>query len=72
MLAMGKCGYFPFLIWGGILVIAIPFERWRYRRQHRDDGQWQPTGEKFEDPETGQIMEVEYDPVSGERRYVRK
>jgi hypothetical protein len=68
-----KCGFKPFLIWGVILVIAVLFERWRYRRNEDiHDRQWQVTGEKFEDPETGQTMEVHYDPVSGERRYVKK
>jgi len=63
----------PFLIWGAIVVIAVLFERWRYRHiVHSKGGQWQPTGECFEDPETGQTIEVHYDPVSGERRYVEK
>lgn len=67
-----KCAFQPFLIWGGILVIVVLFERWRYRRnEHANDRHWQSTGEKFEDPETGQTMEVLYDPVSGERRYVK-
>lgn len=67
----GNCGFQPVLMWGVILVTAVLFERWRYRRnEHSHDRQWQPTGEKFEDPETGKIMEVHYDPVSGERRYV--
>ena len=62
----------PFLIWGGILVIAVLCERWRYRRnEHTSSGQWQRTGERFEDPETGQTVEVQYDPVSGERRYLK-
>ncbi len=73
LLVRGKCAYQPFLIWGGVLVIAVLFERWRYRRNvHDHDRQWQPTGEKFEDPETGQTVEVHYDPVSGERRYVKR
>jgi membrane protein implicated in regulation of membrane protease activity len=62
----------PFLIWGAIVVIAVLCERWRYRRnEHSKGGQWQQTGERFEDPETGQNMEVFYDPASGERRYVQ-
>jgi hypothetical protein len=61
----------PFLIWGTIVVIAVLFERWRYRRiEHSKGGHWKPTGECFEDPETGQTIEVHYDSVSGERRYV--
>jgi hypothetical protein len=73
LLIRGNCVYQPFLIWGSVLVIAVLCERWRYRHQeHNHDSQWQPTGERFEDPETGQTMEVHYDPVSGERRYVKK
>ncbi|WP_052263273.1 hypothetical protein [Geobacter pickeringii] len=68
-----KCAFQPFLIWGGILVVAVLFERWRYRRnEHNHDRPWQSTGEKFEDPETGQTVEVHYDPVTGERRYMKK
>lgn len=73
LLIQGKCGYLPFLIWGGVLVIAVLCENWRYRhKEHNHDRQWQQTGERFEDLETGQTVEVEYDPVSGERRYVKK
>jgi len=73
LLILGKCAYLPFLIWGSLLVIAVLFERWRYRpKGHDHDRQWQQTNERFEDPETGQTMEVHYDPVSGERRYVKK
>jgi membrane protein implicated in regulation of membrane protease activity len=73
LLVRGGCTYLPFLIWGSLLVVAVLFERWRYRRNEQNhDRQWQPTGEIFEDPETGQTMEVHYDPVSGERRYVKK
>ncbi len=74
LLMLGKCSYLPFLIWGCILVIVVLCERWRYRRKGHDrhGSQWQPTGERFEDTETGQTVEVHYDPVSGERRYVKK
>jgi hypothetical protein len=73
LLLRGRCAYQPFLIWGGVLVIAVLCERWRYlRKEHNHDRQWQLTGEIFEDPETGQTLEVHYDPVSGERRYVKK
>ncbi len=47
------------------------FERWRYRSAAGDGGRgWQRTGERFEDPESGQVMEVLFDPSSGQRRYV--
>ena len=68
-----KCAFQPFLIWGGILVIAVLFERWRYgRNAHDHDRHWQSTGERFEDPESGQTVEVQYDPATGERRYVKR
>ncbi len=59
------------LISGVVVVLAVLCERWRYRRieRSRGDGEWQKTGECFEDPETGLFVEVLYDPVSGERRY---
>ncbi|MGO9377555.1 MAG: hypothetical protein ACLP29_03255 [Dissulfurispiraceae bacterium] len=60
----------PALTFGAIVVIAVLCERWRYHRiEHCVSGQWQRTGECFEDPETGQTVEVLYDPISGERRY---
>ena len=53
------------LIAGGIL-----FERSSYRSQiNRTQGKWQPTGERFNDPTTGQIVEVYYNPQTGERDY---
>ncbi len=60
------------LIWGAILIIAVVFETWRYRRIEPSKGvQWQATGESFQDPETGEKVDVLYDPASGERRYVK-
>ena len=62
-----------------VLVIAVvvflgtAFESWRYRKGPAPHGaRWQQTDEKFADPVTGEEMEVEYDPVSGERRYRRR
>ena len=73
LLAVHRCNPsgWPFLIWGAVIVIAVLFERWRYRHiQHSRDEQWQRTGERFEDPETGQTVEVLFNPSTGERRYV--
>lgn len=57
-------------MWGAILLAALLCERWRYRQiEHPSAGNWQRTGARFEDPETGQIVEVLYDPASGECRY---
>jgi hypothetical protein len=53
------------LIAGGIL-----FERSGYRSQvNRTQGKWQPTGERFNDPTTEQVVEVYYNPQTGERDY---
>ncbi len=57
-----------------LVVIGTLFER-RYRGSKaaphgRGLGQWQATGEREVDHETGTILDVWYDPVSGERRYV--
>lgn len=55
---------------GLIVVGAMFFERKRYRaRVNRTDGYWQPTGERFVDPASSQLMEVYYNPATGERDY---
>ncbi len=65
--------WLQFLIPGVVVVLAVLCERWRYRqKEHSGEGEWQCTGECFEDPETGVIMEVLYNPSSGERRYEPK
>ena len=56
-----------------LVFLGTAFERWRYRKTPAPPGaQWQHTDEKFADPISGEEMEVQYDPVSGERRYVRR
>lgn len=60
---------FPLLIMGVILLISLFFEG-RYRGSRPETGgTWQATGEKFIDPGTGQFVEVDYDPTTGERNY---
>ena len=61
---------------GILLILGTLFERWRYSHieEGRGDGagarRWESTGERFTDPTTGKIVEVLYDPATGERRYV--
>lgn len=56
---------------GGLIVLGTAFERWRYRGDDvRPGAGWEPTGERFEDPQSGKTLQVFYDPRSGERRYV--
>jgi hypothetical protein len=58
------------LVAGVVVLLATLFERWRYNNRNASvDGNWQPTGERFVDPESGKHVEVLYDPHSGERRY---
>lgn len=60
-----------YLAANGLIVIgAIFLERKRYRaRVDRTQGRWQPTGERFVDPATGQLMEVFYNAATGQRDY---
>lgn len=55
---------------GLILVSAMVFERQRYRsRVDRTRGGFQPSGERFIDPTSQRLMEVFYNPTTGEREY---
>jgi len=56
---------------GAAIILGTAFERWRYHTRTPAAARWERTGERFEDPATGATMEVHYDRVSGERRYVR-
>jgi hypothetical protein len=58
------------LVVGSLFVLGTLFERWRYNNKNASvDGDWQATGERFVDPETGKDMEVFYDAARGERQY---
>jgi hypothetical protein len=55
---------------GLVIAGAILFERSSYRSKvNRMRGNWQATGERFNDPTTGQVVEVYYNPQTGERDY---
>lgn len=56
---------------GTAIILGTAFERWRYRKAPPVGASWERTGERFEDPSTGETTEVQYDRASGERRYVR-
>jgi hypothetical protein len=61
------------LIGGFILLLALSFERWRYRAPAGDATEtWQQTGEVFEDPQSGQVVQVEFQAESGARRYLAR
>jgi len=64
-------------LYGPIFILALclagfVFERFRYGRttNQRPDTRFQPTPEKFIDPETNKPVTVYVDPATGERRYV--
>ncbi|MHB8178728.1 MAG: hypothetical protein ACYDA5_05480 [Vulcanimicrobiaceae bacterium] len=59
------------IVGGTVLVAAILFERSRYRPAiDRSAAGWQATGERFIDPTSGKLLEVRYNPQTGERDYV--
>jgi membrane protein implicated in regulation of membrane protease activity len=61
------------LAFGTVVIVSTAFEFWRYRPRGSAPGaRWERTGERFEDPTTGERMEVLFDRDSGERRYVRQ
>lgn len=72
MLVDSNRGGVAALVIGLLLVVSVAFEG-RYGRPGQEATpasiDWQPTGEKFIDDETGQPVEVWMDPLTGERRY---
>ncbi len=55
---------------GLVILAAMAFERWRYQpRMKAGEAGWQRTDERFVDPETDRLVEVEFNPKTGERRY---
>jgi hypothetical protein len=65
-------GLAAYLALGGVVLLAaLLLERHRYRPPvDHARGPWQPTGERFVDPTTGRLVEVRYNPDTGERAYV--
>ena len=61
-----------YLLVNAIVIIAgVLFERGRYEpKTESAEHEWQMTGERFIDNSTGKLMEVRYNPKTGERDYV--
>lgn len=59
------------IVEGVILILALLLERGRYRPK-ASSGPWEATEERFQDPTTGRWIRVEYNPSTGERRYVEE
>ncbi|ODU70760.1 MAG: hypothetical protein ABT11_06665 [Novosphingobium sp. SCN 66-18] len=62
----GGAGLFVF---AALIVIGTVFDAGYRGRKGSSHGQWQRTGEREIDHETGAIIEVWYDPLTGERCY---
>lgn len=60
------------LIVGGAITAGTLFERVFYKplQSNRPGAGWVKTDERFVDPNTGETVDVFYDPASGERQYV--
>jgi hypothetical protein len=60
------------LVTGGVLIVAALFEVTSYRPNEgttRTNDRFEPTGEVFVDPTTGERIRVWLDPDTGYRRY---
>jgi hypothetical protein len=69
-------GYSVIALWllinGAALTLGMLFERWRYKPEMQPhEAKGQPTGERFVDPQTGEVTEVYFDASTGERSYVK-
>ncbi|WP_137862638.1 MULTISPECIES: hypothetical protein [unclassified Sphingomonas] len=62
----------PMLAMAAVLLLGTLFERFHYRGADSplDAPGWRPTAERFLDEETGRLVTIWYNPITGERRYV--
>jgi hypothetical protein len=63
-----------FIVWGVVLAGGILCERFRYKPlENKSPGpDWERTGERFFDEETGKTVTVYMRPQTGERAYVEE
>jgi hypothetical protein len=54
----------------GVLILIGTFFEGRYRGHRATGTGWQRTAERFVDPVSGKLVEVRYNPKTGERAYV--
>jgi hypothetical protein len=68
-------GVIPFAHWaplasGGLILLFLILERGRYRPPIDPRGiDWKPTGERFVDPASGEMLSVYYNARTNERDY---
>lgn len=62
------------LVLGLLILVGLAFERWRYKRLETSTppAGFEPTPERFIDPETRTPVTVYVNRATGERRYVRE
>lgn len=63
-------GGFPLFVFAALVVLGTVFDAGYLAKRRSARGAWQLTSEREVDHQSGQILEVWYDPVSGERRYM--
>lgn len=63
-------GGFPLLLFACLLVAGTLFDAGYLAKKRNRRGAWQLTSERELDHQSGQILEVWYDPLTGERRYL--
>ena len=63
-------GGFPLFLLAALILLGTMFDAGYLARRRSTRGAWQLTAEREVDHQTGQILEVWYDPISGERRYL--
>ncbi len=56
-------------VFGALVLIGTFFEG-RYRSHRATGSGWETTAERFVDPTSGKLVEVRYNPQTGERAYV--
>ena len=60
----------PLFVLAALVLLGTVFDAGYLARRRSARGAWQLTAEREVDYQTGQILEVWYDPVSGGRRYL--
>jgi hypothetical protein len=63
-------GGFPLFLFAVLVALGTVFDAGYLAPRRKTRGAWQLTAEREVDHQSGQILEVWFDPVSGERRYL--
>lgn len=66
----GDGGGFPLFLFAALIVLGTVFDAGYLAPRRGTRGAWQLTGEREIDHQSGVLLEVWYDPVTGERRYL--